>query len=86
MHFRSDFVKCKLKSFALLLCLLSYCASYEEVSIDVCARDYRVYNDIWEASVGEELPCQHEDEHAADPYDILECHELVDSSDEETSV
>ena len=30
-----------------------------------------VYNDIWEASVGEELLCQCEDGHAADPYDML---------------
>ena len=36
-------------------------------------RGYHVYNDniIWEASVYEELPCQHEDGHTADPYDIL---------------
>ena len=43
----------------------------ERFSVDSCVRGYHVYNDIWEASVGEELPCQCEDGHAADPYDML---------------
>ena len=43
----------------------------ERFSIDSCVRGYHVYNDIWEASVGEELPCQYKDRHTADPYDIM---------------
>ena len=42
----------------------------ERFSIDSCVQGYNVYNDIWEASVGEELPCQHEDVNAADPYAV----------------
>ena len=43
----------------------------ERFSIDSCVCGYHVYNDIWEASVSEELPCQREDRHAANPYDML---------------
>ena len=43
----------------------------ERFSIDSGVQGYHIYNDILEASVGEELPCQHEDCHAADPYDML---------------
>ena len=32
----------------------------ERFSIDSCVRGYHVYNDIWEASVSEELPCHHD--------------------------
>ena len=32
--------------------------SMERFSIDSCVRGYHVYSDIWEASGGEELPCQ----------------------------
>ena len=39
----------------------------ERFSIDSCVRGYHVYNDIWEASVDEELPCQCEDGNSADP-------------------
>ena len=35
----------------------------ERFSIDSCVRGYYVYNDIWEASVSEELPCQREEGH-----------------------
>ena len=30
-------------------------------------RGYHVYRDIWEASVGEQLPCEREDGNGADP-------------------
>ena len=43
----------------------------EMFSIDSCVRGYHVYNNIWEASVSEELLCQYEDKHAADLYDML---------------
>ena len=31
-----------------------------EVSIESCVRGYHIYSDIWEASVGEQLPCERE--------------------------
>ena len=43
----------------------------ERFSINSCVQGYHVYNDIWEASVSEELPCQRENGHAADPYNML---------------
>ena len=33
----------------------------ERFSIDSCVRGYHVYSSIWEASVGELLPCKQED-------------------------
>ena len=42
----------------------------ESFSIDSCVRGYHVYNDIWEASVGEELSCQCEDGNSADPFAV----------------
>ena len=36
-----------------------------------CVWGYHVYNEILEASVSEELLCQHEHGHTADPYDML---------------
>ena len=39
-------------------------------STDSCVRGYHVYNDIWEASVGEELSCQCEDGKSADHFAV----------------
>ena len=33
-------------------------------------RGYHVYSDIWEASVGKELPCQHKHENGADAFSV----------------
>ena len=35
----------------------------------VCERNH-IYKDIWEASVGEELPCQRESGNRADPFAV----------------
>ena len=32
----------------------------EKFSIESCVRGYHIYSDIWEASVGEQLPCERE--------------------------
>ena len=33
-------------------------------------RGYHIYKDIWEANVGEELPCQRESGNHADPFAV----------------
>ena len=33
-------------------------------------RGYHIYNDIWEASVGEELSCQRENGNRSDPFAV----------------
>ena len=33
-------------------------------------RGYHIYKDIWEASIGEELPCQREGGNHADPFAV----------------
>ena len=50
------------------VCTIELCWAMERFSIDSCVRGYHDYNDIWEASVGEELPCQRK--YAADPYAV----------------
>ena len=42
----------------------------ERFSIDYCVREYHIYNDIWEASVGEELSCQLENGNRSDPFAV----------------
>ena len=42
----------------------------ERFSIDSYEQGYHVYNDTWEASVGEELPYQCEDGNTAYPYAV----------------
>ena len=42
----------------------------EKYSIDSCVRGYHVYRDIWEASVGEQLPCEREGGNGADPFAV----------------
>ena len=37
-------------------------------TIESCAREYRVYKDIWEARVGEELSCEREIGNSMDPF------------------
>ena len=39
----------------------------ESYSIDSRVRGYQVYSGIWEASVGEQLPCEREDWNSTDP-------------------
>ena len=39
----------------------------EKFSIKSCARGY---SDIWEASVGEQLPCEREDRNGTDPFAV----------------
>ena len=36
----------------------------------MCEGGYHVYHDIWEASVGEELPCERVDGNGADPFAV----------------
>jgi len=43
----------------------------EQFTIESCVRGYHVYKDIWEASVGEQLPCQCENGNRADPFDVV---------------
>ena len=38
--------------------------------MESCVRGYHAYKDIWEASVGEELPCQREIGNRADPFAV----------------
>ena len=38
--------------------------------MESCVRGYHIYKDIWEASVGEELPCQRESGNRADPFAV----------------
>ena len=42
----------------------------ERFSVRSCVRCYHVCNDIWIASVGEELPCQRENGKPADPFAV----------------
>ena len=42
----------------------------EKYSIDSCVRGYHIYSDIWEASVGEQLPCELEGGNSADPFAV----------------
>jgi len=39
-------------------------------NIKSCVRGYHVYEDIWDASVGEELPCQRENGNCANPFAV----------------
>jgi len=32
----------------------------EEFVIELCVHGYRIYNDVWVAAVGEDLPCEYE--------------------------
>jgi len=41
-----------------------------EMRIHSCIRGYHVYNAIWTASVGEELPCRREVTNAIDQYAV----------------
>ena len=52
-------------------CTFSLHRAMERFSIDSCVRGYLVYNDIWEASVGEELPCHSEGGNPTDPYAVV---------------
>ena len=38
--------------------------------MESCVRGYHIYKDIWEASVGEELPCQRESGNRAGPFAV----------------
>ncbi len=40
----------------------------ERFVFESCVRSYLIYKDIWEASVGEELPCQRKNGNHADPF------------------
>ena len=51
-------------------CTFTIHRAMERFSIDSCVRGYHVYNDIWEASVGEELPCHRKDGNPTDPYAV----------------
>ena len=42
----------------------------ERFAFESCVRGYHVYKDIWEASAGEELPCQRENGNHADPFAV----------------
>ena len=33
-------------------------------------RGYHIYSDIWEASLGEQLPCERESGNGADPFAV----------------
>ena len=42
----------------------------ERFSIDSCVRGYHIYSGIWEASVGEQLPCELEDGNGTDSFAV----------------
>ena len=42
----------------------------ERFCVESCVRGYHIYKDIWEASIGEELPCQRESGNRADPFAV----------------
>jgi len=42
----------------------------EEFSIESCVRGHHVYKNIWDVSVGEELPCKTESGNEKDPYAV----------------
>ena len=47
----------------------------ERFSIDSCVRGHHLYSGIWEASVGEQLPCEREDGNGTNPFAVnLVCH------------
>ncbi len=43
----------------------------ERFAFGSCVRGYHIYKDIWEASVGEELPCKRENGNHADPFAVV---------------
>ncbi len=43
----------------------------ERFVFESCVTGYHVYKDIWEASVGEELPCHRENGNHADPFAVV---------------
>ena len=49
---------------------VSFARGMERFTVESCVRGYHVYKDIWEASVGKELPCQRENGNRADPYAV----------------
>ena len=40
----------------------------ESYSIHTSVRGYHVYKDVWEAAIGQRLPCQREPGNIRDPY------------------
>ena len=41
-----------------------------EFSVEVMVRGYHTYKDIWDATIGEELPCKREPENRQDPFTV----------------
>jgi len=35
-----------------------------------CIREYHVYKDAWDPSLGESIPCEREDRNPQDPYAV----------------
>ncbi len=52
----------------------------ERFAFESCMRGYHVYKDIWEASVGEELPCQRENGNHADPFAVVSWPQVAKES------
>ncbi len=53
----------------------------ERFTFKSCVRGYHVYKDIWEASVGEELPCQRENGNHADLFAVVNGPQVAKESD-----
>jgi len=47
-----------------------HCRRMESYSIHTSVRGYYVYKDVWEAALGQLLPCQKEPDNIHDPYAV----------------
>ena len=42
-------------------------------TVDAIVREYHVYQDLWDASVGEQLPCEREQANYHDSFAVSNC-------------
>ena len=48
-----------------------------EYQLQGCMRGYHIYQEEWEATIGEELQCKREKKNAKDPYAVAVIRENV---------
>ena len=53
------------------------CRRMESYSIHTSVRGYHVYKDVWEAALGQLLPCQREPGNTHDPYAVAVVETVV---------
>ena len=54
-----------------------YCRRMESYSIHTSVRGYHAYKDVWEAALGQLLPCQREPGNIHDPYAVAVVETVV---------